>query len=199
MTEALIASSLALLFVAIFTMIELAKRKLGWSAEITRRLAHITSGLCALLNYFLVSHLTFIVLVLLSLALILLSWRFKIFTSIHNVKRKTYGEIFLALGILASFAISLGKPEIFIPSLLVIAFADSFAGLTSDFFKQPRKMIRGSLVFLITTFSILCFSQLPIAQVIAVSLVLTLVERYSPLGSDNLTVPTAAAALLLLL
>lgn len=198
MNELLVALGLMALFLTMFITLEFAKRKLNWSAELTRRLAHIGSGACALLDYLLVSSNTFLVLMLLGIPFILISYRKNIFSSVHNVKRKTFGEIFLAVGIVAAYLISLIKPEVFIPSLLIITLADSFAGLVSDFYRQPRKMLRGSLMFFVVTVSILAIFGYQLPVVITVALALTLIEKYSPLGSDNLTVPTAAAALLLL-
>lgn len=198
MNELFTALALIALFLSVFISLEFAKRKLNWSPELTRRLAHIGSGLCGLLDFLLVSETTFLILMLLGIPFILISYRRKIFSSVHNVKRKTYGEIFLAVGVVVAYLVSLAKPEVFIPSLMIITFADSLAGLVSDFYKQPRKMLRGSVMFFAVTLTILLIFGYPIGGAIAVALLLTVIEKFSPLGSDNLTVPTAAAALLLL-
>lgn len=198
MNEFFIALALIALFLSAFISLEFAKRKLNWSPELTRRLAHIGSGLCGLLDYLLVSETTFLILMLLGIPFILISYRRNIFSSVHNVKRKTYGEIFLAVGVVVAYLVSLAKPEVFIPSLMIITFADSLAGLVSDFYKQPRKMLRGSVMFFAVTLTILLIFGYPLGGAVAVALVLTAIEKFSPLGSDNLTVPTASAALLLL-
>lgn len=198
MNEFFIALALIALFLSVFISLEFAKRNLNWSPELTRRLAHIGSGLCGLLDYLLVSETTFLILMLLGIPFILISYRRNIFSSVHNVKRKTYGEIFLAVGVVVAYLVSLAKPEVFIPSLMIITFADSLAGLVSDFYKQPRKMLRGSVMFFAVTLTILLIFGYPLGGAVAVALVLTAIEKFSPLGSDNLTVPTVSAALLLL-
>jgi dolichol kinase len=122
------------------------------------------------------------------------------FSSIHEVKRRTYGEIFLPLGTLITYAISQGRPEIFVPSVFVMTFADSFAGLTSDMLKKERKVIQGSIVFFVIAFLLLIENtHLPLGHILLATIVVTLVERFSPLGSDNATVPVATALLLLTL
>jgi dolichol kinase len=198
MNEFFTALALIGLFLSIFILLEFAKRKLNWSPEVTRRLAHIGSGVCGLLDYLLVSETTFLILMLLGIPFILISYRRNIFSSVHNVNRKTFGEIFLAVGVVAAYLVSLAQPEVFIPSLMIITFADSLAGLVSDLYKKPRKMLRGSIVFFSVTITILLIFDYPVPGALAVALALTLIERFSPLGSDNLTVPTAAAVLLLL-
>lgn len=198
MNEWLIAAGLIGLFLGSFTLLEFLKRKYQLSSEFTRRAAHVISGICGLLDYLLVSKELFIFLMALCIPFILISYRKNIFTSVHNVARKTYGEIFLAVGVLLAFLISLPEPDAFLPALLIITFSDSLAGLVSDFFKQTRKMIRGSLVFFAVTLVILISFSIAWSIAIPIALALTLVESYSPLGADNLTVPVAAAALLVL-
>jgi len=176
METLLLALALAALYIAFLALLELSRRKFGVSAEITRRIAHIGTGLCTLLNFSLLPSPWFL------------------------LTRKTYGELFLPLGTLISFVICSGNKEIFVPSILVLTFADSFAGLVSNFYKQPRKMFRGSLVFFaVSLVVLLSTSSADIWLALLISAALTLVERVSPLGSDNLTVPAAAALFLLLL
>lgn len=192
-------AGLVTLFLAFFALLELAKRRFGMSSEITRRIAHIGSGLLCWLDYVLLEPTVFGVMILTGVLFIVVSYRFNLFTSVHNVRRQTHGEIYLAVGQLASWAISLPKPAIFVPSLLVITFADSFGGLMSDFFGKPRKMWRGSLVFFVTAVAVLQLCGVGIWATLIVAVITTIVERVSKRGSDNLTVPIAASTLLLLL
>lgn len=193
------AFALAGMYIGFLAVIETLRRKNKISAEITRRLAHIFSGLCTVINFWLLPSEYFIALVLISLIGATISQRFGILTAIHGVSRRTYGEIFLPLGVLASYAVSAGKSDLFIPSILVMTFADSLAGLVSTYYKEPRKMLRGSLVFFLVSLSILIGTGSGLGQGLLVATLLTLIERYSPIGSDNLTVPAAASALLLFL
>jgi len=196
----LVALGLSVGYLAVVLAIEFLKRKRKISSEITRRLIHIFSGLCTVLDYFLLPSAWFIALITISLVVMVISQRFGWFSSIHDVKRRTYGEIFLPLGTLVTYAISQGKPEIFIPSIFIMTFADSFAGLTSDMLKKERKVFQGSIVFFVIAFLLLIENtHLPLGHILLAALTVTLVERFSPLGTDNLTVPVATALLLLTL
>lgn len=197
----LLASVLSTLFIAGVVSIEFLRRKYSYSPEITRRVVHIFSGLCTILDYLLLPSTWFLILISTSLVGIALSQKLGWLTSVHNVKRKTFGEVFLPIGSLSTYAISaiptgLSNPSYFLPALLIMTFADAAAGITSDLLKLARKSWRGSAVFfLISTLILLAFgTNLPIAFAIAASL--TGVERISKLGSDNFTIPVMAAALL---
>ena len=193
------ASLLSIGFLLFLALIELLKRRFSLSSELTRRVVHVGAGISALLDYLYLPGWLFLVLTLVGGALFAVSFRFKVITSVHNVVRKTYGELWLTAGIVGAYFISLVKPEVFIPALLIISLADSFAGLMSDLFRKPRKLWLGSFVFFLTSLTVLILTgNHPLWQSAVTALTLTLVERFSPRGSDNVAVPIAAAALLLL-
>ena len=196
-----IASLLSSLFIAGVVGIEFLRRKYQYSPEITRRIVHIFSGLCTILDYLLLPGIWFVVLITTSMVGIYLSQRRGWLTSVHNVKKRTFGEVFLPIGSLATYAISLdgfGNSRIiyFIPALLIMTFADAAAGITSDLLKLQRKSRRGSAVFFLVTFAILASFQEVALTAFFLAVTLTLVERWSKFGSDNLTIPVAAALLL---
>jgi dolichol kinase len=196
----LLAAGFASFYLVVVLLIELARRKLGVSTDITRRVIHIFSGLCTILDFVLLPTAWFLSLITISLVVIIFSQRLGWFTSIHSVARRTYGEVFLPLGTLLAFFISQGNSVIFITSVLVTTFADSFAGITSEILKKPSKVIQGSIVFFLVSVLVLAlYSSLDFGHALLAAFVVTLVERYSPLGSDNATVPVATALLLLAL
>jgi dolichol kinase len=196
----LLALGLSVGYLVVVLAIEILKRKRKVSSEITRRLIHIFSGVYTVLDYFLLPAAWLIALITLSLIVMAISQRYGWFSSIHDVKRRTYGEIFLPIGTLLTYAISQGRPEIFIPSIFIMTFADSFAGLTSDLLKKERKVFQGSIVFFVVAFLLLVENtDLSLGHIWLAALVVTLVERFSPLGTDNATVPVATALLLLTL
>jgi dolichol kinase len=196
----LLALGLSAGYLAVVLAIEILKRKRKVSPELTRRLIHIFSGVYTVLDYYLLPSVWFIALITISLIVMIVSQRLGWFSSIHDVRRKTYGEIFLPLGTLLTYAISQGRPEIFVPSIFIMTFADSFAGLTSDLLKKERKVFQGSVVFFVIAFLLLVENtHLPLGHTLLATIVVTLVERFSPLGSDNATVPMATALLLLTL
>ena len=191
--------AMSALFLGFIGGVEFFKRRFSLSPELTRRVVHIGAGVCTIIDFYYVPGWPFVVLISTSIAIIGFSYFKNFFTSVHNVTRHTYGEIFLPFGSLSAYFITLGEPTAFLPSLLIMTFADSLAGLTSDFFKQPRKMWRGSLVFFVVAAAILFLtSNMDVPLALLAAVILTAVERFSPRGSDNLTVPAVAALLLVL-
>jgi dolichol kinase len=134
------------------------------------------------------------------------SYQFGIFGSIHNVKRRTSGELWYPVGIGLSAAATV-QPWIFTVAILHLSLADGFAAIIGKRYgimhyrigEHTRSMI-GSLAFLIISYA-LCMvafvalrSELPGASlaVFAVTPFLaTSVESISRHGLDNLLVPLA--------
>jgi phytol kinase len=199
MNEYFVALGVATAFIGVLVVIEWSKRRLKLSSEITRRLAHISAGLLAIVAYLALPTWLYIVAISGVGLLIAVSQYKNIFTSIHSVRRRTYGELFLPAGLLAALAVGMSHPEYYIPSVLILTFADSFGGLVSDVLKQKRKMLRGSIVFFATALVILLvLVDLPVHALVLVAVAVTAIERYSPLGSDNLSVPLSTMLLLML-
>lgn len=197
----LLASALSTFYISGVVALEIARRRFGYSPEITRRIVHIFSGLSTLLDYWLLPGVWFIILIGTSLVGIAASQKFGWLTSVHSVRRRTFGEVFLPIGTLATYWVSVGNLgesnwQYFVPALLIMTFADAASGITSDILKLQRKSWRGSLVFALVSAAILLgFGAEPLVA-IAMATALTAVERFSKLGSDNLTVPLAASLLL---
>ena len=186
-------------FLASFGLIELLKRKFKLSAEITRRAAHITAGLLAVVDFI---YLTKPAFALLTASGALTFWvltKLGLMTSVHEVKRKTIGAQLLTPGFLAAFAITLPKPEHFIPAVLILSLADPIGGLVGQALKSEKKTLLGSGVFASIAFAIL-LALTPLSWWIAaiIAIAVAVVERFTPLGFDNLTIPIAAAGLLAL-
>lgn len=185
----------SLMLGVIFT-IEYITRKKNYSKEVTRRVAHFISGIFGAVMGMILEPWVFITFVLFFLLIISASYTRKFFTSIHGVKRKTYGEMLLPLGILAAYLIA-GQTISYIVAVLILAISDPLAGLFGEL-KLDKKRIVGSTVFFITSFTILLVSfkaqQFPALFIIAV--VITFVERFSNYGSDNFSIPLSTSLLL---
>jgi dolichol kinase len=111
----------------------------------------------------------------------------------------------LSLGYLCTYIVSVSNPRVFIPAILVITFADSLAGLVGTLLKSKIRTWAGSITFFLVALGILIgygdgltypwqgmYFFAP-----AIALGLTVLERKTPLGFDNLTVPVTAALFLL--
>lgn len=191
-------------FVIVFVLIELISRKYKIQRELSRKTAHIIIGSsAAFLPYFLTFQ-QIIILSTFSLAMIALSRFFKIFQSVHDVERLSFGELFFPLGIILTAWIF---PDIqtYQFGILVMALGDGLAGLIgSNFGKKKYQLVRyahksylGSFVFFIVA-SAIGFAIFPSYSILFITLILTIVEAMSAKGIDNILLPTIGAMLFLL-
>lgn len=179
--------------------IEVLKRKFKINPEYTRRAVHIIIGTMGILGY-LLGPIWLYALVIGALTVILIILRAKgTLSSVTGVKRHSYGDVFLPLGLLAAIPLCAHNPSYYVVCIMITAYADSLCGIISDLQRKPKHTMAGSLVFFLVTFIIIAlFTKIEWCQAAGLSLVLAVVENVSKKGSDNLTIPVAAGLLLLL-
>lgn len=187
------------IFLILLVLIEYVTRRKNLNKELTRKIAHILSGLFGVVMAFVLSKWIFVTFALIFFVIISTSYGVKFFSSIHNVKRKTYGELLLPLGILGAYIFSNGATLHFVASVLILALADPLAGAVGAITK--RKYILGSASFFVCSLAILLlvFAGTPFPLLMFIAAVITLVEGFSSFGTDNLTIPLAGSFLLNLL
>jgi phytol kinase len=185
---------------------EILCRKKSIEPETGRKIIHILVGTFIAFWPLYMSWKTIQILSALLFIGVAVSYQFGIFGSIHNVKRRTSGELWYPVGIGLSAAATV-QPWIFTVAILHLSLADGFAAIIGKRYgimhyrigEHTRSMI-GSLAFLIISYA-LCMvafvalrSELPGASlaVFAVTPFLaTSVESISRHGLDNLLVPLA--------
>lgn len=175
---------------AVLAALESATRRWKLSSEWTRRIAHVFGALLAILFGAVLSRLSFLLLVAFFLAVMLYSRKHKILQHIHGVRRLTFGEEFFALGVVAAFLIANGDTMIFIYAMLVIGIADPITGIAMDRYGNH------AISYLVCSFVvglIMLSTGLLWQQVLPVALLVSGVERISPYGSDNLSMPASMA------
>lgn len=179
--------------------IEILKRRHNISAEYTRRISHCIIGTMGILGY-LLGPLWLYAIVTGALTIVLIILRQKnTLTSVTKVKRKSYGDIFLPLGLLATIPLTINHPANYVASILIMTFADSLCGIMSDLRKKQQHTISGSLVFTLTTFIILAiFTEIAWHNLLWISILIATIEYFSKVGSDNLTIPIATSIILLI-
>ena len=187
--------ALALSFVALERLV----RTRGVATEITRRVAHVLACLFALLVHTLVPVWLFVVFSIVFAALMWLSRHFHVFTAIHKVRRRSLGDVYLPLGIGVAALLGQADTAVFVAAVLILGLADVAAGLVGDYLRSSRKTWWGSGAFLAVSVIVLALCGFPVAPVVAVALLATVTERYSPLGTDNVSIPFVVAGLLALL
>lgn len=194
MNQYLIATIGFLSYGTLLGILEVLSRRFSLPAEHIRRISHV---LAAIFVAFFSLYLSapFLLSVLGIFILVMLLSRFlKIFNHIHSVSRRTIGEELLPLGFIVAYLISNGETAKFIPAVLVVGLADPITGVAVQRYKNNAF---GILIFLTVTIPILFLaSQLPPLAIILVSLLVAITERFSPYGSDNLSIPVLTALLL---
>ena len=179
-----------------FVVLERLVRTRDVPTEITRRVAHVLACLFALLVHTLVPVWLFVVLSLAFAALMWLSRHFHVFTAIHTVRRRSLGDVYLPLGIGIAALLGQADTAVFAAAVLILGLADVAAGLVGDYLRSSRKTWWGSGAFLAVSVVVLALCGFPVVAIAAVALLATVTERYSPLGTDNVSIPFVVAALL---
>lgn len=185
--------------------IEVAKRQFRLSADITRKATHVGAALIAAASPLFLSPTVIVISCLFFAGLLFVGRSSSLFSSIQDVKRKTYGAVFLPLGEAFSAIVFLpqGIRE-FQFGVLVMGISDPLASIIGERFGRHnftilgnRKSIEGSLAFflsaVIITFIFYPAIGLPL---ILIPLLLTFVEIVLGYGFDNLALPVVGAMLL---
>lgn len=186
--------------------VEILKRKSFVSNDLSRRLAHIGAGIINIAAPLFVSHIAIIVVNVLFAGLLLAGRNTNHFSSIQTTSRKTYGDVYFPLGIIAAAIVLL--PEnvaAFQYGVAIMGVSDALAGFIGERWGQAKVMIlgnpktlTGALVFYISSLVITLFfapELLPIVFVLP--LILTAVEFVLVYGLDNLLLPVVAGILFL--
>jgi phytol kinase len=206
-TLAFVAAFFATLCVAV----ELLARRVRLPAEVTRKLAHMSSAVFAACLPLVLSFHEIAALGLAFTAAMAVSRETQIFTAIHGVARTTYGEVFFPLGI-AVLAVVCPDKRGFAFGLLVLGLGDGLAALVGG--KLGRRVVPlvrtsktlwGSGTFLFACFvlaAVLLASAgiaIPAALVAAaaIAIALTPVELVLTYGLDNIALPPLAGLLLI--
>lgn len=196
----------ALCYTTLFILIELVTRKAKLNKELSRKIAHILAGTSAAFLPLFMSFGQIILLSLLFLPVMAISKRKNVFSSIHEVSRKTYGEVYFPIAIFLT-ALLFPDKQLFMYGVLIMSLSDGFASVFGQKYGkkkyklwQGEKSYVGSSVFFITALIIgLTVVQVPIWAIVGSALVLTLVEACLSGGTDNLVLPPLASGLLFVL
>lgn len=182
--------------------------------EWSRKIVHMSVGVFVAFWPWVLEWWQIRVIALAFIVVILISKQFKVFRAIHDVKRNTVGEIGFAMAILLSSYLAL-TPWQFSMAILIMAVADGLAALVGVRYLQRKgqrytifgcnKTWAGSLTFFLVT-SLIIFAMhtyfvtgpntdLLLAAIIPMALILTVLEAVSAYGIDNISVPLAAILL----
>ena len=186
-----------------FFTIEFIKVSFLLRAENSRKLVHVGSCLIVCTMPFFIDKIGIMILSGLFIVLFVLSRNFGIFSSIHEVSRKTIGEFSMAAGVGISAAVLLPSGIIaFVYGMLILSFADTSANIIGSKWKiwefkimSQSKSIGGSTAFFLCSIMISYFTahyvglDIKLDMLLIFCLILTLIEAVHIFGLDNLTIP----------
>jgi len=185
----------------------------GLDVEYTRKMAHILSTLSCLFYPFLfTSHYYILILAVVTSLFLYFGRRKQLFKSINSINRKSCGSYLLPISIGIIYYLSLLQKDwiFFVLPVIVLAISDPFACVFGKRYKsrylKSNKTLIGSIVFFISTliisYLVLLYQSTTISIlgiVIFISIIATVVELFSPNGTDNLTIPLSVFGSLSLL
>ena len=147
LSGALIFGAATVGLAASFVVLERLVRTRNVPTEITRRVAHVLACLFALLVHAVLPFWLFIVCSVVFAALMWLSRHFHVFTSIHKVRRRSLGDVYLPLGIGVAALLGGSDAAVFVAAVLILGLADVAAGLVGDYLRSSRKTWWGPGLF----------------------------------------------------
>ncbi len=201
------------IYLAILVVLaETLSRLIPNDPELTRKVVHIGSGNVILLAWWLdISTEVIVSAAIIAAAIAVTSYIIPILPSIESVGRKSFGTLFYAIsiGVLSAYFWQ-DSPQYTAIGILTMAWGDGMAAIIGQRFGkhtyqvfQITKSWEGSLAMAGASFAvtglILWLVEGNSWQIWSISLVVALVatilEAFSKLGIDNLTVPLSSAAL----
>ena len=138
--------------------------------------------------------------------LVLINYTRKIFPTIEDVERKSYGTLFYCLSLFILIFLFWDKdPYALITGFFIMTFGDGLAGLIGKsfnskswiFFKQ-KKSLFGTMTMFLTSLIVVCsigYAQQNSLNLnyFTIAFFATLLEQFSVLGIDNFIVPISSA------
>lgn len=198
---------IAAFFVGVILLIsEYLWHKTHLKGEFARKFVHIVAGSFIAFFPLWLSYGWIMVLAIGFVIANLINRYSTVFHSIHAIKRKTWGDILLGLGVFLCAALR-PEPWLFVTAILHVSLADGLAAVVGSRFSGRRYKIFdhvktpvGSFAFFITSMAIilgigvaageLSHFSVP-ALLIFLPITATMLENVSGYGTDNITLPIA--------
>ena len=140
--------------------------------------------------------------------MVLINYTYKLFPTIEDVERKSYGTLFYCLSLFILIYLFWDKdPYALISGFFIMTFGDGLAGLIGKSFSSKswvlfnqKKSLFGTMTMFLTSLIVVC--SIGYAQHSSLNLnyftlafLATLLEQFSVLGIDNFIVPISSALL----
>jgi len=175
--------------------------------EMVRKIIHIGIGpLIPIAQFLKIDQNSALIFTGIVSTIVLINYTYKLFPTIEDVERKSYGTLFYCLSLFILISIFWDKdPFSLISGFFVMTFGDGLAGLIGKsfnskswiFFKQ-KKSLFGTITMFLTSLIVVCsigYAQQNSLNLnyFTIAFFATLLEQFSVLGIDNLIVPISSA------
>ena len=204
----MIRFSIVLLYLLSIFLISIVFRKYNEnSKEIVRKIIHIGIGpLIPLAQYLKIDRNSALIFTGIVSLMVLINYSYKLFPTIEDVERKSYGTLFYCLSLFILIWLYWDKdPYALVTGFFIMAFGDGLAGLIGksfnskswSFFKQKKSFFGTLAMFLsslLVVFSIGYYQQNNLnLNYFIIAFLATVLEQFSILGIDNFIVPISSA------
>ena len=179
------------------------------SKEIVRKIIHIGIGpLIPIAQFLKIDQYSSLVFTGVISLLVFINYTYKIFPTIEDIERKSYGTIFYCLSVFILIFLFWDKdPYSLIAGFFIMTFGDGLAGLIGKKFHsknwivfKQRKSFFGTLTMFLTSLIVVCsigYTQQYSFSInyFTIAFLATLLEQFSIFGIDNFIVPISSALL----
>ena len=191
----------------IFSVSVVFKKFYDDSREIVRKIIHIGIGpLIPIAQFLKIDQNSALIFTGIVSLMVLINYTYKLFPTIEDVERKSYGTIFYCLSLFILIWLFWDKdPYALITGFFIMTFGDGLAGLIGKSFNskhwiifKQKKSLFGTLIMFLTSLMIVCsigYAQKNSLNLnyFSIAFLATVLEQFSILGIDNFIVPISSA------
>ena len=177
------------------------------SSEIVRKIIHIGIGpLIPIAQFLKINQNSALIFTGFVSLIVLTNYTYKLFPTIEDVERKSYGTILYCLSLFILIWLFWDKdPYALISGFFIMTFGDGLAGLIGKNFHSKswilfnqKKSLFGTMTMFLTSLIVVCsigYSQQNSLNLnyFTIAFIATLLEQFSILGIDNFIVPISSA------
>tara|TARA_Y100001970_G_C13971834_1_gene718615 strand:+ start:84 stop:728 length:645 start_codon:yes stop_codon:yes gene_type:complete len=192
---------------SIFLISIIYKRNVQENKEVLRKIIHIGIGpLIPIAQYLKIDQNSALIFTGIISFLIFLNYLYRLFPTIEDVERKSFGTLFYCLSLFILIFLFWDKDPIsMIAGFFIMTFGDGFAGLIgknfsskSWFFLKQKKSIFGTITMFLTSLIVVCslgYLQQNTFNInfFTIACIATILEQFSIIGIDNFIVPISSA------
>jgi len=197
-----------LIYIFIIFLISIIYKKFNPNnKEALRKIIHIGIGpLIPLAKFLDIDQMSALYFTGLISLLTFINYQSKLFPTIEDVDRKSYGTLFYCLSLFILIYLYWNKdPTSLIAGFFIMTFGDGFAGLIGKNFQSKswvflnqKKSFFGTMTMFITSlivvFGLSYFQKYSLSiNIFTIAFISTVIEQFSIFGIDNLIVPISAA------